>query len=221
MLLLTPFEAYCQQVCLHVHCTHDHPLITAELTAHMEDRRDAFLRAGLSQEEAEQKTIKAMGDPVEVGRLMAKAHPIKWDILRAAAQVLLCLSLLFLLLPSTINLLPGYPPSEQPDPVLTVDVNQSASLGDGVTFHLNRMDIYVDGFNYYIKLDYRFTPASLNVTVPEDAFTFRDNAGTVEKFHNPSFILNISRAATVYYVDYNKYGRTFHMEIPIDWGDVP
>ena len=59
------------------------------------------------------------------------------------------------------------------------------------------------------------------MTVPEDAFTFRDNAGTVEKFHNPSFLLDISRAATVYYVDYNKYGRTFHREIPIDWGDVP
>ena len=220
--MLLRFERYCDQVCSQVRCTPDHPLITAELTAHMEDRRDAYLRAGFPEEEAEQKAVEAMGDPMQVGKLMAKAHPMKWDILHAAARMLLCLSLLFLLLPAFNRILNWIPSrSYSGQPVLTVEVNQSASLGDGITFHLDRMNIYVDGFLYYIQLDYRFTPASLNVTVPEDAFTFRDNAGTVEKFHNPSFLLDISRAATVYYVDYNKYGRTFHMEIPIDWGDVP
>ena len=73
------FDSYCDQVCSQVRCTHDHPLITAELTAHMEDRRDTYLRAGFSEEEAEQKAVEAMGDPVEVGKLMAKAHPSIWS----------------------------------------------------------------------------------------------------------------------------------------------
>lgn len=52
----------------------DHPAIRRELADHMEDRYQALKAAGLSTDEAYGRSIDAMGDPAEVGRLLDAAH---------------------------------------------------------------------------------------------------------------------------------------------------
>ena len=67
---------YCAAVCRFVRFSPDHDAITAELTAHLEDHRDALLelRSGLTQEEAEEAAVEAMGDPEELGRALNESH---------------------------------------------------------------------------------------------------------------------------------------------------
>ena len=70
------FDAFCQQVCSFVRFSPDHASITTELTAHLEDHRDALLelRPGLTPEEAEEAAVQAMGDPEELGRALNESH---------------------------------------------------------------------------------------------------------------------------------------------------
>ena len=69
-------ETFCRQVCAFVRFSPDHDAITAELTAHLEDHRDALLEArpDLTPEEAEEAAVLAMGDPVELGRALNESH---------------------------------------------------------------------------------------------------------------------------------------------------
>ena len=233
MLLLTPFEAYCQQVCLHVHCTHDHPLITAELTAHMEDRWDAFLRAGLSQEEAAQKTIKAMGDPVEVGRLMNRAHPFRWSVLRMFCYCLLLVSICLIAnavtRASMDRFLPGV--SIWGKAAATFPIHQQVDL-DGITLSIRTGKLYYDwtgddrdGDTFRLQLTSQVTSGWMyrNGTGADDfwkAARFTDDLGNTYEVTGP-YLEGLPRDASVLYVDYDRYDRSFHLEIPIDWGDLP
>lgn len=58
----------------HVRFRPDHPAIRRELTDHIQDRSDDFVSRGLSRTEADDRTLTAMGDPAEVGRLLDAAH---------------------------------------------------------------------------------------------------------------------------------------------------
>lgn len=58
----------------HVRFRPDHPAIKRELTDHIQDRSDDFVSRGLSRGEADDRTLAAMGDPAEVGRLLDAAH---------------------------------------------------------------------------------------------------------------------------------------------------
>lgn len=69
-------EQFCGHVCAFVRFSPDHAAITAELTAHLEDHRDALLELhpGLTPEEAEEAAVQAMGDPEELGRALNESH---------------------------------------------------------------------------------------------------------------------------------------------------
>ena len=68
--------AFCQAVCGFVRFSPDHAAITAELTAHLEDHRDALLerQPDLSPQEAEAEAVRAMGDPEQLGRALNESH---------------------------------------------------------------------------------------------------------------------------------------------------
>ena len=69
-------EWFCGRVCSYVRFWPDHPAISAELTSHMEDHRDALLEAAPSMllREAEADAVRSMGDPEELGRWLDKIH---------------------------------------------------------------------------------------------------------------------------------------------------
>lgn len=76
----------------------EHKAIRAELLGHIEDKEQYFMDKGMEPREAGKAAIAAMGDPVEVGKELDKAHPVRWAKLYTAAKVvivLLCVALAF------------------------------------------------------------------------------------------------------------------------------
>ncbi len=81
-----------------VRCRPEHKSIRAELLGHMEDKEQYYLNQGMEPREAAKAAVAAMGDPVEVGKELDKAHPVLWGKLYTAAKVvigLLCVVLIF------------------------------------------------------------------------------------------------------------------------------
>ena len=86
--------------------THDErEAIRAELDGHMEDHMEALRELGYEEEEAEARTLAAMGDPAEVGRELNRQYPFRWLvagwIAKALAVVFLCLLVLSLFSPGS------------------------------------------------------------------------------------------------------------------------
>lgn len=98
-------EAFCKVVCSFIRFWPDHAAITAELTAHLEDHRDALLELQpcLTPEEAEEAAIQAMGDPEELGKALDESHSPRFGwfqiLFRVSVRTSLVLLLLFFFLP--------------------------------------------------------------------------------------------------------------------------
>ncbi|WP_337650161.1 permease prefix domain 1-containing protein, partial [Flavonifractor sp.] len=67
---------FCDHVCMYVRFRPDHEAITAELTAHLEDHKDAILEIhpDMTLWEAERRAVEAMGNPEELGRWLDSIH---------------------------------------------------------------------------------------------------------------------------------------------------
>ena len=59
------------------------PVVLRELEDHLQDQCDACMEEGMPQKEAEQESLRQMGDPVEVGRELNAVHRPKgnWEML--------------------------------------------------------------------------------------------------------------------------------------------
>ena len=78
--------------------THDErEAIRQELDGHMEDHMEALRELGYEEEEAEARTLAAMGDPAEVGRELNRQYPFRWLVVKWVAQGAAVLLMLFLL----------------------------------------------------------------------------------------------------------------------------
>lgn len=81
-----------------VRCKPEHKAIRAELLGHIEDKEQYFLDSGMEPSQAVRAAVDAMGDPVEVGKELDKAHPFVWGKLYTVCKVvimLLCVAVLF------------------------------------------------------------------------------------------------------------------------------
>lgn len=67
----------------------DRKAIEQELTAHYEDHKQALLDLGYDEELAAERSLDAMGDPVEVGQALNKIHKYWLGVLWKASQILL------------------------------------------------------------------------------------------------------------------------------------
>lgn len=85
---------WCEVVLREVRFRPDHEAIARELMAHMEDGRADLERLGYDRTLAEQRTLRAMGDPAEVGRALDQTHKpwLGW-LWQATRILLLALSL--------------------------------------------------------------------------------------------------------------------------------
>ena len=69
----------------------EHKAIRAELLGHIEDKEQYFLDKGMEQRDAAKAAVEAMGDPVEVGKELDKAHPVWWAKLYTVCKVVIAL----------------------------------------------------------------------------------------------------------------------------------
>lgn len=66
-------------------------LVLEEITAHIEDQKDAYLLDGKNETEAEELAVKEMGNPIDTGAKLNKIHRPKTDPWMLAAMIILTL----------------------------------------------------------------------------------------------------------------------------------
>lgn len=80
---------YISTVMEQVRCKAVHKALGEELEAHIDDCAEAFAAEGLSPEEAEEKAVLSMGDPVETGIQLDRVHRPKFPWAIAVSALLL------------------------------------------------------------------------------------------------------------------------------------
>lgn len=87
-------QAYVDTVCDQIRWKQTRKAVAEELTDHLLLQKEAFLTEGLSEEEAETRTVEEMGDGIAVGLALDRTHRPKpqWQMVLVAA-VLLCMGL--------------------------------------------------------------------------------------------------------------------------------
>jgi cell division protein FtsW (lipid II flippase) len=84
-------QDFLEAVCRELRYKSIHEDILRELSNHIEDQRGEFIKAGFDEEIAVSKAVDQMGDPVQVGKQLNKAHlpRTEWSILSVMAILVL------------------------------------------------------------------------------------------------------------------------------------
>ena len=83
-------QAYVDTVCDQIRWKQTRKAVAEELTDHLLLQKEAFLAEGLSEEEAEKRTVEEMGDGIAVGMVLDRTHRPKpqWQMVLVAAVLL-------------------------------------------------------------------------------------------------------------------------------------
>ena len=84
-------QTFLNAVCEQVRWKQAHETITRDLSDHIEDQTEAYVRGGMNSVDAAERAVKEMGDPVDVGLLMdASYRPrTEWAVLISVLFILL------------------------------------------------------------------------------------------------------------------------------------
>ncbi len=86
---------YLETLTEQIHYKKAREMIREEITAHIEDQKEAYLLEGKGEEEAEEMAVKEMGNPVEAGLELNKVHRPKKSLwMRCAIMVLVLTGIL-------------------------------------------------------------------------------------------------------------------------------
>ena len=81
---------YVEQVCNEIRWQKAHAVVQEELYAHIEDQKEAYLLAGVAEEEADALSVEEMGNPLETGSHFDKLYRphIEWNVILFAAIII-------------------------------------------------------------------------------------------------------------------------------------
>ena len=65
---------YLESLTEQIQNKHARQLVLEEITAHIEDQKEACLLEGKTEAEAEETAVREMGDPIETGSKLDKIH---------------------------------------------------------------------------------------------------------------------------------------------------
>ena len=101
---------YIKTVCEQIRWKKAHPSVAKELTDHMADQKDTYLKQGMNESSAEAEAVRQMGDPVTVGTQLDGTYKPKpnWSIIIFAIALLLLGAAVRLIV--NINEIPYYSP---------------------------------------------------------------------------------------------------------------
>lgn len=82
-------KEYVKQVCGEIRWQKAHAIVQEELYAHMEDQREAYLSAGIAEEEADILAVEEMGNPLETGSHFDNLYRphMEWGVLLFAGII--------------------------------------------------------------------------------------------------------------------------------------
>ncbi|MGH4139945.1 permease prefix domain 1-containing protein [Clostridium sp.] len=64
-----------------------------EIKNHIDDQKEAYIKMGYSNEDAEKDAVKDMGDPKVTGKMLNSVHPVTIDWIQVIALIIITLSL--------------------------------------------------------------------------------------------------------------------------------
>lgn len=82
---------YLESLTEQIRNRHAKELVLKEITAHIEDQKEAYLLEGKGEAEAEELAVREMGNPVDAGARLDKIHRPKTDIWMLGAMIILTL----------------------------------------------------------------------------------------------------------------------------------
>lgn len=98
----SPIERWLARVCAHLRRSRHRAAVRRELSAHLEDRMRLLRTQGMTEDEAAERAVQAMGDPDELGRALSEAYrPLQlagWWMLTLAVWLVIAALALYLLL---------------------------------------------------------------------------------------------------------------------------
>lgn len=81
-------DYWCVQATSRIRYGPDRKRVYGELRLHMEDRKDAFVAQGLTEEAAMNKTLEAMGSALEIAPQLGAIHSPFWGYFLRVCRVL-------------------------------------------------------------------------------------------------------------------------------------
>lgn len=209
--------------------------IKLELQSHIIDRLEDYIEEGYDREEAEELSIKDMGDPKELGILLNRQHnPILGWILSITNGLVVAaaaLSLIIVLLIAGVSLFSRNPIKDIPkeDIVYKIDINERVKIDDLVIRFTNL--IYDNHGNMSIFYDYYSTKPSLTGWSLGSIGDIRDDIGNTYfsgsgyedggiRARGRRTVENFSKEADILIIDYDYYNRKYKVEIPLKAGDI-
>ncbi len=211
--------------------------IRMELQEHIWDRIDYYTQQGLTYYEAEEKAIKDMGDPKEIGiQLNKEHHPlIGWLYLASKVLVILFVIInIFMAVPVIIDL--GYSifddklireiPKE--DIVYKIDVNERVQIDDRV---INFKNVVYDK-NGTLHISYYYYDKKLwgsgwslgtigIITDDKGSKYYRGSSHTTGGIVSKGMVSveNFRKDAKTLIIEYDRYNRYYKLEIPLKSGE--
>ncbi|MBP3701463.1 MAG: hypothetical protein J6I64_06210 [Lachnospiraceae bacterium] len=93
------FENWCQEAVAQIQYRPDREMVYRELQGHMEERYEACLERGMSEEEAEAWALSAMGSAAEIAPQLAEIHRPFWGYLLSASRYVLIVLACIMIVP--------------------------------------------------------------------------------------------------------------------------
>lgn len=162
----------------------DRDEVHAELYLHMLDRYDRFVEQGYSPENAEEKTVQAMGDPGELALQLKKAHSSLWPKILVTTRVAISLILVICLLLSSFPFMESVYNKTCETIIKRNDIDKTArrvffvsDYSDGYKFSATK----VNSINGYVCVYLKVSGSMLLLSEPKmmDCFWATDSDGNV------------------------------------------
>ena len=188
-------EQWCVQAVHQIRYRPDRMAVYQELRQHLDDRCDAFLAQGMTNDQAIEKTLDAMGDPTELAPQLAAIHLPFWGYVYSILKGIVIALLIICLIPFGRFCAYAFDTYANPDRAwdYTAENNPSlishttpnvSSVCDGYTFTVKRAALFRqtdDGLLRYYRLQLRIRHPHLWSSPPDivDYLWVRDNLGNV------------------------------------------
>ncbi len=239
------FAAFCDAVCTHVkHATpKERSAIRQELTDHLEDHAESLTAMGFGWEEAERRSVDAMGDAAEIGEALNRQYGLGWVIAYRIAAVFTVLALVVAVMAASLpvrtvseNLKARFSPETSLDEfdglVYSYETDLRAEYGSVV------LKVFAVGFlekegQYYAALDMTAYDRCILEQCPSTIWgglNGTTSLGTSKLFETSNLDYSgatyDSASIPVAYGEgrvtllYERYGRSFTLDIPLDWEGV-
>lgn len=227
-------DEFLKDILSYVKFPFDREEIRLELESHISDKVDYYMEQGYDMEEAEQLSVRDMGDANEIGTELNKLHnPILgwlWKITNVIVVLVVILSFIYVGIPTVSFLFTENPIKDIPKTNIEykIDVHKKVKIDDTVIRFTNV--IYEKNGNMNILYEYYDTRTwgtgwslgTIGEITDNLGNTYRSGSGSGSPGVPSKCIMtlnNFSKEADTLIISFDNYNRKYRVEIPLKAGE--